>query len=128
MLSDDSLKIRPHVSDSVNEGFSCGKLCCRNDAHGVFKRALKAGMLCTAWEIYDLDHACDLSNLTQPVSCCNRVIMKNALRRQGSKICLEVDRSESIAFTPITFPSSLISQLLVAYQSERADDSLESGL
>lgn len=40
VLSDDRLKIRPHVSDSANESFLRGKLRRRNDRHGVFKSAL----------------------------------------------------------------------------------------
>lgn len=41
MLNDDSLKIRPHVSDSNNDGFSCGKLRFQNDEHGVIKSSVE---------------------------------------------------------------------------------------
>lgn len=71
---------------------------------------------------YDPEHVRDLSNLTLLVSCCNDVIITNPVSRHESKIHLKVNRSVSLAFTPVTIPSFFTGQ------PSRADDSLESGL
>lgn len=77
LLRDASLTIRPHFSDRVNERFGCGKLCCWNDEHGVFKDGLDSWNGVNSMRDYDPDPVCAVSNLRLPASCCIHVIIKN---------------------------------------------------